>query len=409
MTSGQTDMAVDTATDAARPRAPALSVLLRSNAVRVPVLAWIASRLLVIVVAVIAQATVGYRGPDSDPAVSGPLSLLGSWDTFWYLGIARDGYTTELSELGVAYSNVAFFPLIPGIGWLADALGLNPFLTLVVVSHLGFLVALVAFHRLASDRLPVRSADLATWCFALFPATVAASMAYTEGVTLALTLAAAWCATRRRWWWAAGLAGVAGLARPTGALAALLVGLIALRTAPGRLSRRRAIAVALPGFAALTGFLAFMLLRRGSATAPIRAQEAWGRGFPGLGIFTNAWENTRELWDEVTMWEPRGAWFSLIRDLIFLSLYLVLLVRLARASPERWRSPWVIYCALALAIPLSTGTFNSFSRLGVVAAPLFWMVPSLMAPEGRIPPRVWITVTTLMLAGATFHLVVSSP
>jgi hypothetical protein len=325
------------------------------------------------------------------------------------LGIARDGYTTELSELGVAYSNVAFFPLIPGLGWLANAIGLTPFLTLLLISHLGFLIALLAFHRLALDRLPARSADLATWCFALFPATVAASMAYTEGVTLALTLTAALCATRRQWWWAAALAGVAGLARPTGALAALLVGLIALRSTTGRTRRRRAFAVALPGFAALAGFLTFMLLRRGSATAPIRAQEAWGRGFPGLGIFTNAWENTQELWDEITMWEPRGAWFSLIRDLVFLTLYVLLLVRLARSSPERWRSPWVVYSALALAIPLSTGTFNSFSRLGMVAVPLFWMVPSLLSPEGRIPPRVWITVTTILLAGATFHLVVSSP
>ena len=226
MTTSPTQRPVDTPTVDPPTPVSGWKTALKRDAIRVPLLAWFVAHSIVVLVAVIAYAAFGFTGPPVDPSVTGPFTLLGTWDTTWYLGIARDGYTDQLTTLGQdeQYSNLAFFPLIPGLLWVFDAIGINPFFALLVVSHLAALVALVGFRALAADRMSAAQANLATWCFALFPSTLAASMAYTEAITLALTITAAWFATRGRWVPAALFAGVVTLARPTGFLAALLGG-----------------------------------------------------------------------------------------------------------------------------------------------------------------------------------------
>ncbi len=410
MTTSPTQRPVDTPTVDPPTPVSGWKAALKRDAIRVPLLAWFVAHSIVVLVAVIAYAAFGFTGPPVDPSVTGPFTLLGTWDTTWYLGIARDGYTDQLTTLGQdeQYSNLAFFPLIPGLLWVFDAIGINPFFALLVVSHLAALVALVGFRALAADRMSAAQANLATWCFALFPSTLAASMAYTEAITLALTITAAWFATRGRWVPAALFAGVVTLARPTGFLAALLVGLIAWRS-PGKRTLRRGFFTGLPGLLAMSGFLLFMMLGRGSATAPLQAQGAWGRGAPIIGMFTAAKANTQELWEQIVGWDPGGRWVGLGRDVLAVALFVVLMRRLARVELNRWLSPWVIYVGLALAIPLSTGTFNSMARLGIVAFPLFWMIPTLLAPQGRIPPRVWLITSAVLLAGATVHLTIASP
>ena len=229
----------------------------------VPVAAWAVSRLLVLVFALAAAGLFGVPTRGVDPAVPDALAFLGGWDTTWYLDIARNGYDHAAFIAGEVQTDLAFFPLLPGIMALALEAGLNPFLVAMALSHLALLVALVAFHALTRERLGQRRATVATWALALFPPAVATSLAYTEGLALALAVGAALLAVRGAYLTAGLACAAATLARPTGVVAVVLVALIALRDPRvGRL--RRLGAVVLPAAVALGGFLVWMQAARGS-------------------------------------------------------------------------------------------------------------------------------------------------
>ena len=194
----------------------------------VPVAAWAASRALVLALALVGSLVLGIPTRGVEPQVPDALALLGGWDTTWYLDIALRGYDHDLGQLAEVYSNLAFFPLLPGLMAAGHAVGLNPFAVGVVAGNLGFLGALLALHALARPRLGERGAALATWAVALAPPAITVSLAYTEGLALALAAAAALAAVRGRFALAGLAAAGAALARPPGVLVALLVGLLAL-------------------------------------------------------------------------------------------------------------------------------------------------------------------------------------
>jgi hypothetical protein len=366
------------------------------TALPVPARAWLVSRALVFALAVVFGLTIGVvpRGPDPgvpdlfvlqrliDPAVPAALVLLGDWDVTWYLDIARHGYAEDLGQVGVTDSNLAFFPLVPGImaGFLA--LGINPFIGMLVVANLAFLGALVGLHSLTRRRFgPGPLADRATWALALLPPTAFAAMAYTEALVLACALAAALLATRERFFIAGALAAVATLSRPPGIIVALLVALIALPgTASGRL--RRVVLALAPSALALAAFGLWMWAARGSPTLPLQAQGAWDRGQVGVGIITALPSEWAAAADQIIHLDAGSGWTSAVRDVLFSALYITLFVRLWR-DEGGLRSPWVGYSFAALAIPLSTGSFASMARFGVLAFPLMWPLASWLDVSPR--------------------------
>lgn len=359
---------------------------------RVPLVAWAGSRALILAAALVAGLLFGEPTRGVDPAVSGALAPLGGWDTTWYLDVARNGYAHDIGQVGLVYTNLAFFPALPAAMALFLALGLNPFVGALVLSNLAFLAALAALHRLSADRMGERLADRVTWVVALAPPAVYCSLAYTEGIALACAVGAALLAVRGRYLPAGVVAGAAVLTRPTGILVALLVGLLALADpAPGRL-RRAALAVA-PSVVALAAFLGWMAVARGSALLPFEAQGAWDRGSVGIGFLTDGPTEIAAAWDLVARGDLTAAWTATIRDVGFLVLYAWLLVLLARGVG--WRSPWFLYSLAALAIPLSSGTTSSIARFGLMAFPLAWPMAEWLE---RHPGRVRLVAGAAILA-----------
>ena len=348
----------------------ALRRVATSSTWRVPLVAWATSRALVLLFAIAGSLVLGVPARGVDAAVPKPLALLGGWDTTWYLMLARHGYEHDHGQVGHIFTNLAFFPLLSWIMAVGDAVGLNPFAFALVVSNLTFLVALLAFHRLTTGRLGSALADRATWVLAFAPPSVAASQAYTEGVTLALAICVALAAYRRKYALAGAAAGVAALARPTGVLVAVLVALLAWRDSrPGR-ARRLALALG-PAAFAIAGLLLWMQLARGSWSLPFEAQLAWKRGALVTGLATHGPQEVGDGWHDLIHWQVSPAWSSTARDLAFSVLYAWLLVRLWR-SEGGLRSPWVGYSVLALALPLSSGSIVSMARFGLIAFPLAW-------------------------------------
>jgi DIE2/ALG10 family len=365
----------------------------------VPVTAWVVSRLLLLILMITAAAVFGEPTRGTDPAVPDALAFLGGWDTTWYLDVARDGYSTSTAFVGQIETDFAFFPVLPGIMMLALEMGLNPFVVALVVSHLAFLVALIAFNALTRERIGEHRANIATWALALFPPAFVASLAYTEGLVLMLVVGAALAASKRMYPLAGLACAAAAVSRPTGIIAVLLVGLIALRD-PGAGRLRRMAMVALPAMIALGGFLAWMQVARGSWSLPFDAQAAWDRGDLVTGLVTQPPGEFAAVWGYISEFHVTAAWTAVARDLGFGVLYAVLLVKLWK-SEGGLRSPWVVYSLAVLAVPLSSGSIASLARFGVLAFPLAWPAADwLMTHRRRIPWAIGaaVVVTVLMVA-----------
>ena len=369
-------------------------------------MAWATSRALVLVLGIAASLAFGVPERGVDPAVPDALAMLGGWDTTWYLDLARHGYAHDVGQVGEVFTNLAFFPLLPGVMAAALAIGLNPFIAALVISNLAFLAALQCFHLLTLARFGEEAAGRATWALALFPSAAYASLAYTEGIVLACAAGAALLGTRGRHGPAGLVAAVATLTRPTGILVALLAGLLALRgPAAGRV-RRVALAI-VPSIVALTAFLAWMAVARGSALLPFEAQRAWDRGQVGIGIVTAAPSEISAGWEHIVSGTGGAAWHATIRDLAFLAIYLWLLARLWR-SEGGLRSPWVAYSAAAIALPLSSGTVTSMARFGLLAFPLMWPLADWVGAERGRAVR-WAGVAVLVIALLVAQLTMRSP
>ncbi|MHC5905527.1 hypothetical protein ACVNF4_16740 [Streptomyces sp. S6] len=156
-----------------------------------------------------------------------PLALLGhSWDSRWYLGIAAHGYGRTL-HFGpdVVHSDLAFFPLYPGLVRAVTAVTpLSGGSAGLLVSWTAAAVAACGIHAVARLlRGPaVAAATVLLW--GLLPHSVVLSMAYTEPVLTAFAAWALYAVLTGRWVWAGTLAAAAGLSRPNGfAVAAAVV------------------------------------------------------------------------------------------------------------------------------------------------------------------------------------------
>jgi hypothetical protein len=368
--------------------------------------AWALTRALIVALAVAGYLLSGLPERGVDPAVPHLLSFLGGWDTTWYLDIARHGYETDTAIVGSVFTNLAFFPLLPGVMAAALAVSVNPFAAALVVGNLAFLGGLVAFGRLTARRQGAAAGARAVWTLALFPPALYCALAYTEGIAVACAIGAGLAAVRRRYLLAGCLGAVAALTRPTGILVALLVGLLALyEPAPGRL-RRLALAV-VPSIVAVGAFLAWMAVARGSAFLPLDAQAAWDRGRLGTGLVTAAPHEIAAGWRLVRAGHFTAAWTATFRDVGFLVVYLVLLVRLWR-SDGGLRSPWVVYSAATILVPISSGTITSLARFGLMAFPLLWPIADWVGDDRR--RQGWTAAAAVVVTAALVaQLAIRSP
>lgn len=378
----------------------------------VPLAAWLVTRVLVTGLAVIAGIVLGRPEFALDPSVPESFSLLGSWDTTWYLDIAHRGYAFDVGQVGQVFTNVAFFPLLPIIMWAAISLGLNPFWVSLVVGNGMFLVALVSLFAITKARFGHVMAVRSTWVLALAPPAIAASMAYTEGIALGLAIGAAYLAWRQRFVWAGFVAAFAVLIRPTGVI--VLVPVLMLAWAAGSEGRwRRLLTAAIPTGVIGLSYLTVMQVRQGGWDLPLKAQAAWGRGQLGVGllsllpdklgkavggIFGGEMLGSRDLLGKQTLSQlsglTAGDWSAVARDLLFGVLYVVLLSALWRKEGGL-KSPWVLYSFLMLVVPLSSGTVTSLARLGLMAWPLAWPMADWLG-RGTPGRRRWVIIAALV-------------
>jgi hypothetical protein len=226
---------------------------------------------------------------------------MSNWDAYWYLHTAAHWYGHSVPHHTGRYSTLGFMPLYPVTIWLlAHATQIGDFGAAITISLVLGAYATVLIGRLAEDWWGAEAGRRAImfWCF--FPGTIVFSMAYSEGLTLALIVSAMILLNRRRWIGAGVCAGFATAVAPVTLSAVPMTAVAAWQELASRgyalkrsalrpmLADREArlplLAVALSTFGVI-GFAIFLKFWTGSPFADYTAQHvAWSESTTPLAI-----------------------------------------------------------------------------------------------------------------------------
>jgi hypothetical protein len=342
------------------------------------------SRAIVVLAAFLAENVVA-RNPALTSGDGAPiLRSLTSWDGWWYLGIAREGY--HVQPIVDGYHDYAFLPLWPALirllSWPWPAYS---GLVAVVLANACFVIGLAIFvklgQRVLGDDRAIRGAAL----LALMPFSAVFSMAYAESLFLVLSAGALLAAERDRRSLAGILLGVASLTRLQGALLALPVWLILFLRDGRRL--RPSHAWVLVGPLAAIGFVAAVGVFAGGSDAYGAAQAAWGRA--GLGAAAAD--------------QSLGGSFSVVNAVQLVTL-LVAVFALVYVRADRIPLPYVLAAVLPILAVFVSGTLESVGRHVTSALPNAWLLAGRRATWFRlgwpvVSGGLLLVLSTAMFAG----------
>ena len=191
------------------------AVVRRSLLIAIP--PWLVSRALAGLALWLAWVRHDHGFPVAGHGAPGATGIW-AWDGAWYRSIAQHGYAGQLHPHGER-----FFPLFPLLGrWLG--VGGHMDLALVVLAQLASLGFGVGVAWLTTRELGTKVAVPATWLTLLAPGAVVLAIPYAEALAglLAVGYLLAVRSTGRWVWWAVPIGVLAGLARPTGFLLAVV-------------------------------------------------------------------------------------------------------------------------------------------------------------------------------------------
>lgn len=368
------------------PRTPATAAerLGARLGVRVgPILvAFLVSRLIVVAAALLAELLVPRNGALASGA-SGPIvSSLTTWDGWFYLGIARDGY--HAAPVTGIYHDYAFLPLYPAVVKVV-ALGQDVLVgpASVLVSNAAFLVSLGLLARVGELRLGRERAERAVLLLAISPFAFVFSMAYAESLFLALALGAFLAAESDR----RGLAGLllllAGLARLQGLILVPVVGLLLLLR-DGRRLRASQLWVLL-GLIGTVAFLAYVAWLTGSAGSYSGTQADWGRS--GIGSYAQG----------SSLLAMLSPWNAIQLAVLLVGVFLLVFLR-----PDGIPLPYALLAPLFLGTTIASGILESIGRYATLAFPYAWVLAGRRAAWFRAAWPVASGVLLLGFATASF-------
>lgn len=336
---------------------------------------FVASRLLIVVAAFVAEALIP-RNPLLQPGADGPiLRSLTSWDGTFYLSIVRDGYQADL--ISGAYSNIAFPPLYPLLvrllSWPVPG---SEGVVAVLVSNVAFIIALALLVRLGTPYLGRRRSAIAAALLVIYPFASVFAMAYSESLFLLLMVATFLAAERGHRAWAGIFLSLTVLCRLQG-IAIVLPLLILMLRQDGWRPRPTLGWLALGPLAGVA-FLAYIAMITGTPSAFLDAQQAWGRE----GIGGAAPDSTI-----AAMFTPyQGALIATLLATTFLLIFR----RADRLRLEYWLVP-----VLFIAAELSSGSLEAVGRITMLAFPLVWILANRRSLFAR---RAWPTVSVGLFA-----------
>lgn len=314
-----------------------------------------------------------------------PIEPWYRWDASWYLNIAESGYARASNSNGLL--GVAFLPALPVCIALADALGVNPFWTAIVLANLAGAAGAVVFARLAARLTGDRGVGLRA--FALlqaYPASLFLSAPYNESFGLLFTALSmvAWLAERPVC--GAVFSALCSLSRLTGV--ALGVAAIGgwICDDRRRAGLGRAVIFASGSFLALLLFWCYLGWVVHDPFAGLKAQEAWGR--KELSV----WNPLRSFETIITNEKPRRA--EAFEGLGF-SVEAFASLAFAALGIRAWLRRGAFW-GLATLVPVGqlmmSGSFLSAHRLLLAALPGFIELADLL--RNRL--ALWLVIAVFV-------------
>lgn len=335
------------------------------------------------------------------PAGDAIKERLLAWDAGWFIRVATEGYPHGYSygENGALTGNdLAFFPFYPWLVKAGHVLGMAYDTSALAVASVAATAAAFVVYALVRKLAEGSGRDLVTarragyafvgLCFAQ-PMSIVFTMGYSESIFLAL-VAGMLLAAYTRWWVLAGVLGaLAGLTRPTGAAAAVALGVAAFmclldRARPVR-EKVTAVAAAVVALAAVPAYIAWVGRRVGDMNAWFNIQTAgWGTTF----------DYGKSTWSFLTTTIRGGDGF------VAMSVVALLLAATAALAIAVRRTVWLpltVYGVIVFVLVVGqAGFFHSKPRLLVPA--LLVLLPAAFA-AARARPRVavlWVAVYGLV-------------
>jgi hypothetical protein len=212
------------------------------------------------------------------------------WDAVWFVHLADNGYdSTQIT---------AFFPFYPLLVSGLSVVTRSTVVAGVLLSLGAGCVAVVLLRKVAATRLVEAAQRDAIVLVSLYPLSFVFTSVYSDGLFLALALAAFHSGLRRRPLVAGALAALAVDTRIVGL--ALIPALAVLLWPRDRSPRAIGglLAVTVLPLAVLGAYAAYLHHRFGDALAFVHAAgvDTWNRHVPPLGPISGLWQSTSAAW-----------------------------------------------------------------------------------------------------------------
>lgn len=209
------------------------------------------------------------------------LDMWGQWDAGWYLDIARNGYSGELSDSSAALgqANYGFFPVFPMLIRIAARVTAGDYFTAgLLIANASLLIGAYFLYKLVSERYSRALAFRSVKYMFLFPTGFLLSGVLSEPVFLALAVASFYFASRRSWLVAGLLGMLTALTRSVGVLMVIPLIYEYLRQKDFKLSGIRPDSAALLLVPlGLLGYLSYTYALTGDPLAYVHIkQSGWG-------------------------------------------------------------------------------------------------------------------------------------
>lgn len=319
--------------------------------------------------------------------------LLGRWDAGWYAGIVTRGYDLVIPlkpDGTLATTNLAFFPLYPGVTEIFDrALPGNAKTAGIVVAWVAGLAAAWGLYAVGAHLRNRRTGVLLAALWAIIPHGLVESMGYSETLFTSLSAWSLFALLRRYWLTAGLLCCLAGATRPTGAALAAAVGMAALIAIIRRRDGWRPWMAGVLAPLGFLGYIAWVGYRLGRADGYFYVQNhAWKMNYDD-GSYT-----IRQV---MTLLTGKVSLAYVVVTLVMLAA--IPLLAALSVHKEAW--PLTAFSLAILAMVFfGDGFYHSKGRLLMPAFPLLFPVAAALAATRR---RILIAVLAILTAVSTSY------
>jgi hypothetical protein len=312
--------------------------------------------------------------------------LTDGFDSARYRGVADRGYDEAIPvkpDGTLAVTNLAFFPLFPGL--IAAITAISPLSSAaagLLVSWLSGIAAAWGIYAVGTQLRDRTTGIILAGLWGALPHAIVQNYVYTESLFTALLAWSLLALLRRQWLVSSGLCLLAGLTRPTALALIAAVGIAALVAVFRREDGWRPWAAMLIAPLGYVGYLAWVGQRLGRLDGYWYLQsEAWNMRFDG-GVDTVS-RLARNLTQPV-----------LLQEYVTTTILVLTVVLLALLVWDRYPLPLLVYTVVTIVVLLANQ--RGFAYMGRYLVPTFTLLLPIAVGLARARLRNAVAVLAVL-------------